>query len=184
MNVTFRAVGSGSSRVSFANGSVLANDGRGSNVLSGMSGGTYTIQAASSEPEAEEIIVEYVAPANTPSAPIITSSTHPDSTAWYNTTQAELAWTVPPGVTSVRTLLDSSAASIPNRVYETPIDSLSLNLDEGVQYLHVQFRNEDGWGRVALYRLAVDTSAPSDISVDLREDADLTSPKARAGRFC
>lgn len=177
MNVTFRAVGSGAAKVSFSNGSVLANDGRGSNVLSGMSGGTYTIQAASSEPEAEEVIVEYVAPANTPSAPLIQSSTHPDSTSWYDNTQAELNWSVPGDVTSVRTLLDTNPTSVPNRVYDNPINSLSLNLDEGVQYLHVQFRNSEGWGRVGHYRLAVDTTVPSAIEVALRDDADLTSPQ-------
>jgi hypothetical protein len=40
MNVTFRAVGSGSARVNFSSGSVLANDGRGTNVLNTMNGGS------------------------------------------------------------------------------------------------------------------------------------------------
>ena len=61
MSVTFRAAGAGSARVSFTNGSVLANDGRGTNVLTNMGGGTFTIQAQSSSP-APEVITEYVAP--------------------------------------------------------------------------------------------------------------------------
>lgn len=176
MTATFQARGSGSARVSFANGSVLANDGRGTNVLSGMNGGTYTIQAANAEPE-EEVIVEFVAPANTPAAPNVTSATHPDPDSWFNVANAEVSWSLPADVTAVRTLLSNSPTAIPNVVYDTPIDSLSLELEEGVQYLHVQFRNSDGWGRVSHYRLAVDTEAPTDITIASPDPADFTNPE-------
>lgn len=176
MNVTFRAKGSGPAKVTFSNGSVLANDGRGTNVLSGMNGGTYTIQAASTEPVAEEVIIEYVAPANTPGAPQITSVSHPDPTAWYKESGASLKWSLPAGVTGVRTLLDRSATAIPTKVYDDPISSIDLSLDEGVQYFHLQFRNADGWGRVTHYRLAVDTKAPSEIVIISPENSDFTNP--------
>ena len=176
MTVTFRAVGSGPAKVTFASGSVLANDGRGTNVLSGMNGGTYTIQAASESPAAEEVVVEYVAPANTPGLPVINSETHPDPQGWSSSNTAELRWALPAGVTAVRTLLSDSATAIPNIVYDSPISSISLELEEGVQYFHLQFRNEDGWGRVAHYRLAVDTEAPTDIAIATPEGADLTNP--------
>ncbi len=179
MSITFRAIGSGAARVNFSNGSVLANDGRGSNVLTNMSGGTYTIQAASTAPP-QEVIVEYVAPANTPGAPSITSSTHADPDAWHTNKTATLNWSVPAGVTGVRTLLNSSPSSVPSRVYETPISSITLeDLDEGVSYFHLQFRNEDGWGRVSSYRLAVDSSKPSAIEIVQPEDADNTNPEQK-----
>lgn len=173
MNITFRAVGSGAARVTFANGSVLANDGRGTNVLSSMNGGTYTIQAASTEPR-EEVIVEYVAPANTPAAPVVTSRTHPDEDAWSKSRTAELEWTLPPGITGVRTLLSDSPTAVPNIVYDTPITSRTIELEEGVQYFHIQFRNADGWGRVTHYRLAVDSEAPSEITISSPEPPDFT----------
>jgi hypothetical protein len=176
MSITFRAIGSGAPRVSFSNGSVLANDGRGSNVLTSMGGGTYTIQAATTAP-AQEVIVEYVAPANTPGAPTITSGTHSDPSTWHTNKTATLNWTVPAGVTGVRTLLNSSPSSVPTRVYETPISTITLSdLDEGVSYFHLQFRNEDGWGRVSSYRLAVDSTQPSKIDITQPEDADFTNP--------
>ena len=180
MSVTFRVKGSGSAKVTFTNGSVLANDGRGSNVLSNMNGGTYTLQAASETPQAEEVIVEYVAPANTPAAPNVQSTTHPDTSAWYAVKDAELRWTVPSDVTAVRTLLDSSPTAIPTKVYETPISNITIpDLDEGVSYFHVQFRNAEGWGRVSHYRLAVDTTKPSAISITQAEDNDFTSPEQK-----
>lgn len=175
-NITFRTTSASTARVSLTGGAVLANDGMGTNVLTSMNGGTYTIQAPSTSPTPE--VVEYVAPANTPGAPQIESSTHADDESWYKAKTAVLSWTLPSGVTSVRTLLDESPSSVPTRVYESPISTITLNdLPEGESYFHLQFRNEDGWGRVSHYRLAVDTEAPSEFSLSLPEGADLSNPK-------
>lgn len=177
ISITFRTLGSGTSRVSFQNGAVLAADGRGTNVLTSMNGGSYTVSAQTSEP-APERIVEYIAPSNTPAAPIVRSDTHPDSSSWYASTVASLAWNLPSGVTGVRTLLDKNPTSVPSRLYETPISSITLDdLDEGESFFHIQFRNDDGWGKVAHYRLAVDTQPPKGFSFALPDDADLSNPE-------
>ena len=177
ISITFRAVAAGSPKVSFSSGSVLAADGRGTNVLTSMSGGAFTVAAAGTGEAPEPEVIEYVAPANTPGAPNIESSTHADQTLWYNSKTAELSWSVPSDVTSVRTLLDDSASSIPTRVYDTPIRSITLeDLEEGVQYFHLQFRNADGWGKVSHYRLAVDTVKPERFDIALQENADLSNP--------
>jgi Cohesin domain len=178
MTVTFRAKGSGPAKVNFSSGSVLANDGSGTNVLTSMNGGTFTINAAAPTPEAEEVVVEYVAPANTPAAPKITSSTHSDPNAWHTAKEAVLSWELPGGVTEVRTLLDDKSSSVPTRVYETPIRTITLtDLDEGVSYFHIQFRNADGWGKVAHYRLAVDSEKPTEIIITTPEGFDANNPE-------
>lgn len=175
MTITMRSNGSGSKRLSWQSGSVLAADGRGTNVLSNMSGATYTVNAPSSSPEPE--VVEYVSPPNTPSAPTIQSSTHEDPDGWYQSTTAELSWTVPSGVTQVRTSVNQNPSAVPSTVADTPISSLTASdLPEGVSYAHVQFRNEDGWGAIGRYRLAVSNSRPEGVTAALPDDADLTSP--------
>lgn len=179
MNVTFRSLGSGTSRVTMTGGSVLANDGRGTNVLTSMNSGSYTIQSKSTAPM-PEVIVEYVPPSNTPPAPVITSSTHGDTSVWYSLTTAELAWTVPAGVTAVRTLIDDKSTSIPSKVYETPINSIKLpDLPEGVSYFHLQFKNADGWGKVSHYRLAIDSKKPNSIKISLPADANMANPEQK-----
>lgn len=175
LTINFRAKGSGPVKVSFGSGSVLAADGLGTNILDSMNGGSYTISAQQTAPQPEEII-EYVPRANTPGAPVITSSTHGDADAWYKIKTAELSWNVPAGVTAVRTLLDGTPSSIPTKVYDDPISAISLDLDEGVSYFHLQFKNNDGWGRVSHYRLAVDTKHPSQFTISLPENADLSDP--------
>jgi len=176
LSVTFRTKGAGSPRVSFTNGSVLANDGRGTNVLTAMNGGSYTVSAATIAP-APEVIIEYVPAANTPSAPNVQSTTHPDPDGWYTESTAVLNWTLPAGITAVRTLLNGSPSSVPTRVYDDPISSITLeDLDEGVSYFHVQFRNADGWGTIRHYRLAVDTVAPTGLIITAATSSDAANP--------
>lgn len=176
ISVTFKAKAAGNPKVNFGNGSVLAADGRGTNVLTGMNGASYTISAQTTTPQAETII-EYVAPANTPGAPQVTSSTHADQAQWYKASVAKLSWSIPSGVTAVRTLLDSKNGSIPTKVYDTPIRDITLDdLAQGVQYFHVQFKNADGWGKITHYRLAVDSVAPTLLDVSVPEGADLSNP--------
>ena len=168
LSITFLPRSAGTAKLNFTTGSALAADGLGTNVLSSMGSGTFTIAAQSTTPEPEEI--EYIAPANTPAAPVVRSSTHRDPEAWHQGTTAELSWTVPAGVTGVRTGLTRSPNSVPTVVYETPISARTLeDLEQGVQYFHIQFRNADGWGRVAHYRLAVDSEKPSQFDIELLE---------------
>jgi len=161
MTATFRALGSGTPKVQFRSGSVLAADGQGTNVLTAMNGGSFTIAAPADVPAPE-----YIPPANTPQAPRVESPTHPDPTGWYKETTARLLWTVPEGVTAVRTLLDTSPGTVPTIVYDEPITERTIeDLPQGVSYFHVQFRNADGWGRIAHYRLAVDTETPETFTI-------------------
>jgi hypothetical protein len=165
ISVTFKALGAGTPKVSFKSGSVLAADGMGTNVLTGMNGGTYTVAAATESPAPEQII-EYVAPANTPKAPTITSETHPDQTKWYKEKTAKLSWNAPSDVVALRTLLDTSAGTVPTIVYDAPFSKKTLdNLAEGVSYFHIQFKNKDGWGKVSHYKFAIDSKSPESFTI-------------------
>lgn len=177
-NVNLRAKSATTAKLKFSSGAVLANDGQGTNIISGMNGGTYTVSAVSSSPEPE--VVQYVAPPNTPEAPNIKSSTHPDENSWYANKVAELSWVVPEGIVAVRTLLDQTSHSIPTKTYEEKLSSINLeDLDEGVSFFHLQFKNADGWGKVKQFRLAVDTEKPESFTIALATDNDSASPKQK-----
>lgn len=176
LSITLQAKTAGAPRLRFADGAVLAADGRGTNILSTMNGGSFTVSAPSTSPEPETI--EYVAPANTPAAPVVSSDTHPDPSGWSTETIAELQWSVPADVTALRTLLDTSANTIPTKLYESPINSITIeDLEEGQQYFHVQFQNADGWGAVTHYRLGVDTTPPEGFTIRLADDVAATNPE-------
>lgn len=172
MTVTFRALAAGNPKVTFKSGSILAADGMGTNVLTSMTGGNYTVSAKAETPEPE-----YIAPANTPTAPKVTSSTHPDQALWYKETTAKLSWSLPSDVVAVRTLLDDSPATIPTIVYDERITSREIDdLKQGVSYFHIQLKNKDGWGKVSHYRLAVDSEEPSEFTIS-ESSADATNPE-------
>lgn len=175
MSITFRAKHAGTTNVVFSSGSVLAADGRGTNVISGMQTGSYTIGAAVATPPPE-----YIAPPNTPAAPNVKSSTHPDPNGWYKETTAELSWSIPDGVSALRTLLDNSPGTIPTVVYDPPINTKTIeDLEDGKSYFHIQFRNAEGWGRVAHYRLGVDTKNPTAFSISVAEDNNPGNPETK-----
>lgn len=156
ITITFQALRDTTARVQFTSGAALAADGQGTNVISVMREGVYTIR-----PRTEAPNPEYVAPSNTPAALAVTSSSHPDFTVWYNETTAILAWKLPADITELRTLLDEKTGSIPTIVYKTPFAEKTIeDLPEGVSYFHIQAKNKFGWGRVAHVRLGVDTQKP------------------------
>ncbi len=171
MTVTFRPLAAGTPKVTFGGGSVLAADGMGTNVLTSMGSASFTIAAKGETPAPE-----YIPPANTPGAPKITSSTHPDASVWYKEKNATLSWSVPAGVTAVRMLLDETSGTIPTKVYEEPLTEKKIeDLPEGVSYFHLQFKNADGWGRISEYTLRVDTEAPKNFTIT-EESADANNP--------
>lgn len=171
LNISFKALGAGAPKVTFKSGSILAADGLGTNILTSMNGGSYTINSLKENPEPE-----YIAPAHTPKAPMVTSSSHSDQTLWYKEKTAKLSWTLPNDVTAIRTLLDATAGSIPTIVYDELITTKTIeDLDEGVSYFHIQFKNKDGWGKITHYRLAVDTKSPDPFSIGLAQST--TSPR-------
>ncbi len=171
LSVTFKALGAGTPKIDFTSGSILAADGLGTNILSGMNGGSFTITAVADSPAPE-----YVAPANTPSAPVITSETHPHPELWYKEKTAKLSWKLPEDVVAIRTLLDENKGSVPTVFYEERISGKILeNLPEGVSYFHLQFKNKEGWGKITHYRLAVDSEAPKGFTIQEEASNDTAS---------
>jgi hypothetical protein len=160
MTVTFRALAAGTPRVTFTSGSILAADGQGTNILTAMNGSSFTVSAPSSVPPPE-----VVPSPSTPLAPVINSDTHPRE-EWSQERTATLRWSIPAGVTALRYTLDQNPSSVPT---ETPINLIreftASDLPDGISYFHLQFKNDDGWGRIARYRLAVDTTAPENFTI-------------------
>jgi hypothetical protein len=173
VTITFTAKAEGSAALSFSDGQVLANDGQATNIVNKLSGATYAITDAITAPTP--------AP-NTPSTPgqlalTITSSSYPDQNTWYNSKDATFSWNVPGSVTSVRTLYSSEPFSVPTKVYTPPVSGKTFTVDEdGVQYMHVQAKDNSGWGAVAHYKFQIDTEAPTDVAISFPEGDTTANP--------
>ncbi len=163
ITVTFRAKAEGQSTLSFVSGSVLANDGLGTNVLSSMSNAAVSVVAAANQGDVTS------APAVnplTPPAPKITSLSNPDPNGWAATTTPSFSWPVSSDVTAVRILYDGNPSSLPSILYNPPISSKNLSdIADGIYYLHVQLQNKEGWGGISNYRFQIDTVSPNPFSI-------------------
>lgn len=158
LSIQFRARKAGTATVAIAPFSeVLANDGNGTNILTGMQSATVNIRAADTQ-----VTPSLPAPAG-PSIGLlarITSSTHPDEGKWYKLSHAVFDWTNAQGVSAVRLGYDTSEEGQPTVLYSEPISHKELDLEDGTWYFYVQERGVSGWGPVSTYRVQVDTKPP------------------------
>ena len=187
MTITFRAKKAGTAQVKFSSGAVLANDGQGTNITSGLGGAKITIGDAEEKPEPTPTPTT----PTIPGAPVITSASHPDPNAWYQKSSADFSWSVPSGVTGVSVSVDQSPTTDPGTSSEGVVRSYRVeNQADGVWYVHVRFRNAQGWGPATHYRFQIDTTAPDVFSIAeaLRKDSTentvrflITANDARSG---
>lgn len=184
LTVTFRAVTNGSATVTFGDTSVLAADGRGTDVFSSATNGSYTIAAATTPTPAtptptptaddsgsEEAIIF----GDPPRPPEVGSPTFLDPETWYSRTEGVFSWTIPFDVTAVAVEISSDLENIPQdneeAIAEPPVEEFVVSKDllkDGVQYISVNFENQVGWGAVTNRKLQIDTTAPEPFAINVR----------------
>ncbi len=179
ITVNFRAKNGGAAPITFSAGSVLANDGQGTNILSGLGSARYDIEVPVSGPAAPEAETPS-AIIGTPPAPLVSSQTHEDPDRWYNNNQPQFSWSLPEGITAVKLLADNKPQSDPSVVYAQPISSRNLDqLEDGIWYFHIQLQNSVGWGGIAHFRFQIDTKNPEYFNISEVARQDLTEPFAK-----
>lgn len=161
ITVTFKAKAVGTATLRFTSGLVLANDGEGTNVLTGYGSGTITIAKAATvtptEPEPE--------PVASPQSPVVSSPSHPKQSSWYAKADAEIRWTTPTGVTGVSYILDQKPTTTPDDSLEANTGSQTfVDIPDGVWYVHVRGRTSTGWVPTTHFRVQVDTTSPNDFA--------------------
>jgi hypothetical protein len=176
ITITFRAKRAGNASVIFSDSTVLANDGLGTDVLSSQSGA----QIAISTPVLVTPVTnpQEVVEAGAPAAPVIISSTNPDSTKWYNDPNPAFSWAIPSGVTAVRLQYNASPTATPSIVYSPAISSKVLSdIPDGIYYFHAQFKNSVGWGAIADFRFSIDTVPPLPFKITEVHPENTTDPR-------
>lgn len=168
LTIKFKAKKAGSFTMSVSKGSILAADGKGTDVYAKGTDGAYTITdapvAAAGEGE------EAAASEGTPPAPTIASITHAKPESWYGTSTVEFSWKVTPDVISVRTILSDKEVAIPNVSQPMTVASQKvLGVADGIWYVFVQFENDLGWGEVGQRAIRIDTVPPEEFDFSLSE---------------
>ncbi|MFA6522670.1 MAG: cohesin domain-containing protein [Patescibacteria group bacterium] len=167
--ITFKGTGNGAAIVSFAGGSVLANDGLGTNILTSFGSGTYTIKTAGATPVTQPttpVITKPSTTVKTPNAPTVTSTTHADPVKWYASRDVKLDWTLPTGITDVSVVFDHAPTADPSVSSKGVVSSITTTLpDDGIWFAHVKLKNRYGWGAVAHFEVNADTTGPENLEI-------------------
>jgi len=164
VSITFKAKAEGSAKVDFQSATLLA--GAGQNVLSGSTGGTYTITAAAAAPDPTpkpEPEPERTVKIPPPDKPTIESKTHPEEDVWYSSTDAQFSWDIPYGVLGLKIGFDDKPDSEPAELHEPPISEWTKKgLADGVWYFHAAYKNRGGWSSSTHFRIQVDATPPEE----------------------
>lgn len=170
LSVTFRVKNEGQAKINFSTASALANDGQGTEILSSRGSGTYQLTAVEtilpgegdesleSDPTTSEDVEEKA-------SVTLHSSTHP-ADGWSNKNEGTFEFDLTDDIVAMRLLLDEEPNSIPTVVYSPPLTSRTISdLSDGVSYLHVQYKDANGWGDVLHYKLQIDRTVPESLSI-------------------
>lgn len=183
LTINFKAKEAGSATISFANGSILANDGEGTSILKKL--GQALVSIKTSVPIVEQVAEEEI-PAPTPApeikksatvpiAPVISSPTHFDQTKWYSNSFPKFTWALPEDVTDVSFSFNDQKTSIPGTKSDGLFDDYVVDneVPDGIWYFHLRFKNGKGWGPASHFAVRVDATDPNRLDVEEKTLADL-----------
>ncbi len=179
ITITFKAKKVGTAQVSFTSGAVLANDGKGTNILASMGSGSYTISPRVEAPKTStkttntkttktEIRKEIDQNRNIPK---ISSPTHPDQEAWYRDRTVKFTWELPDGVTGVSLAFNHEVEADPGSISDGLFNEKEYTeVEDGVWYFHLKFKDKLGWGGIAHYRVQIDNSPPLPFTIEYKQE--------------
>jgi len=186
--VTFRTVAEGNASVTFTDPSVLAADGRGTDVFASAAPASFTVAAGSAPtptptptqtptptPAAQNNNEEAIIFGDPPRPPEIGSQTFLDPSIWYSQTDGVFTWTLPFDVNSMAIEISSDPDNRPEdneeAIIDPPVEEFVISrevVSDGVQYVSINFSNQVGWGAVTNRRLQIDTTPPEPFAINVR----------------
>jgi hypothetical protein len=170
--INFKAIKVGTAQIRFTSGAVLANDGKGTNILASMGSASFTISpaAAAPKPTPSETTTPEPVIEREYNKPVIESETHPDQDKWYKQNTVKFNWELPSGVNGVSITFDEKEVADPGPVSDGLFsDKTYENAEDGVWYLHLKFKDNNRWGTTAHYRVMIDTKPPQPFEIKIEE---------------
>ncbi len=168
IGITFKGKRAGEARVSFTSGAVLANDGKGTNIIAGMGSASFTIGAAQIKPSKPKEPTKPKVPDY--NKPVITSATHPDQDLWYKETEAQFKWELKESITGVSIAFDQESFTDPGSASDGLFGEKIYTVDkDGHWYLHLKLKDASRWGTIAHYQVNIDTAPPLAFEVAVSE---------------
>jgi len=194
LSITFRTVAEGTGTVSVTEASVLAADGRGTDVYNQATNASFTVTAASAPTptptptpatpaeEDESDNNEAIIFGDPPRQPEVGSPIFLDPDVWYSKTEGVFTWTLPFDVNVIAIEVSNNPDNVPQEnedaIIDPPVEEFAITRDiisDGVQYLSVNFKNQVGWGAVINRKLQIDTTPPEPFAIRVQAGTSASS---------
>jgi len=183
VTITFSVKKAGNTSVSFTSGSVLAQDGKGTDILNGYGNATFVLAEKEAETPKEKPVSKpkekEVSRGILPPKPEIKSKTHKDDNIWYSNNNPEFSWKMLAELTGVSLLITEDADSDPGPIADGIIETKKFDdIEDGQWYVHVKYQNNAGWGMIAHKKFLIDITPPilKNVRIDNGGDANNPSP--------
>ncbi|MCK5022010.1 MAG: hypothetical protein KAR54_02065 [Candidatus Pacebacteria bacterium] len=173
LRIKCKSIGTGTGTIEMTESVVTANDGKGTNILSDIKntsinvGTNIQVSEDISIAEAPRIIPQIierkaVIAKDLPAKPELKVSLYPDQETWYNHQgETTILWEITDDVIKTAISVDNNPNSEPDTSEDALYTGKNIGvLEEGIHYIHVQFKNNKGWGEVAHYKVFIDTTSP------------------------
>lgn len=149
--LTFRARGVGGAVVKFgADSKVLANDGRGTDILKQTQNGVYELGLPP------------------PLGPNVASPTHSDQTKWYSNPTVVLNWVPDDQAEGYSYILNDLAIDSPDNISEGSKNSIAYrDLADGRYFFHLKALRDGVWGGVTHFAIKIDTTPPAKFPIEI-----------------
>ncbi len=177
VSIVFTAKKTGTASILISSGSIRANDGLGTDILTNKGSAQVNLVAGTKEVVQPKTTQAAPTSVTSTSAPVIQSSSHPDQTKWYGLRNVSVSWDIPQGATAMKVSLDSQAKTIPDE--DSPVVSSKqfTDVSDGVRYVHVRFRTASGWGQTGHLKVQIDATPPDPFSIKFPHEATSSDPR-------
>ena len=173
ITISFKAKGEGRVSLTLGEGRVLADDGKGTDILVFLREAKYSVQ----KPIVPSEIRFEIPPTKVPPPPQILCLTHSQKEEWYNNNNPRFQWELTPDITGLSFVLDHNPDTVPDTGSEGIFGSQTFSgLDDGVWYFHLRVKNEIGWSEPAHRKIQVDSLPPRPFEIIIDNAGDFTNP--------
>lgn len=153
--ITFKAKDKGSGSISIVGGQTLANDGKGTNIYTGASNSSVTVN---------EVL----------NGSTISSSTHPDQSKWYKEKNLKLSWTKPSNAKSFSYTFSKQDGGTIDSGSTNETSFKQDNLADGIYIFQLTTIFASG-NKVSSFTVRVDTTPPAAFTLKV-EQTSTTDP--------
>jgi len=172
--ISFKAKKVGDAQLIFSSGSVLASDGKGTNILTSIGSGSFTITPESIAPGQEGGQPSGTSTGNQISAPTpletIDISQPFNQNLWHKNNNLIINWKLLPGSSEASIAFDKNAITDPGNSGVTTLNQEYKNTADGIWYFHIKYKTGRSWSDAAHYKIQIDASPPAPYSITVKND--------------